>query len=312
MRAGAIATAVLMALVLSGPVRPLAGAQDDEAHSPIYSSTTSLVVLHVTATDRHHAYVSHLGREAFRVFDDGREQPIAFFTSEDAPVTVGLVIDSSVSMWSIRELLVAGAMDFAEASNTGDEIFALAFNEHVRAALPPDEPFTSDPVVLREALTRAVAPVGRTALFDALDAGLTYVARGHHERKVLVVLSDGGDNASATSLDDVRARSQASNVVIYAVALSDRTDPDANPKVLRALAEASGGRMFEPRTASALEDAMKMVADDIRHAYTLGFVPGSADGAFHRLRVTDSGPRMDDVRVRTRTGYLAVAPPEGA
>lgn len=274
---------------------------------PLFSTNTDLVVLHVTVKDNKGTYLSGLSREQFGILEDGRPQTIRVFTSEDAPVTVGLLIDNSSSMWSTRERVIAAATSFAEASHPDDEMFALAFNERVRAALPPSAPFTSDSATLRAALTRAINARGRTALFDAVEAGLAYLAQGQFERKVLVVLSDGGDNASETTFDHVITKTQASNAVIYTVALVDPDQRGANPKVLKQIAEASGGEAFRPANARQVANVLLHIARDIRHTYTMGYVPTNTahDGAFRRLRVIVESPDRRRLTVRTRGGYLA-------
>src|SRR5437016_378610 len=173
---------------------------------PLFSAESDLVVVHATIKDRGGTYVTGLTRDAFAILEDGRLQNAQLFTSEDAPVTVGLLIDSSGSMQPIRKRVIAAAAAFAEASHPSDELFALAFNDNVRPALPPAAPFTSDVAALQDALTNTIRMYGRTALFDAIAAGLDYLGHGRHERRVLVIVSDGGDNASHTTFDEVVTR----------------------------------------------------------------------------------------------------------
>ena len=284
--------------------------QSSEAQPPIFSSRAELVVAHVTVKDRQGAYVTSLPEEAFRVFEDGAPQQIALFTGEDTPVTVGFLVDSSGSMREGRERVIAAATAFAEASNRQDELFALAFNEHVRAALPPSAPFTSDATAFRVALAGAMGAQGRTAMYDAISNGLSYIAKGHHPRRVLVVVGDGGDNASTTTFDQVLKQAQASNAAIYTVGVIDPLERDANPRLLKRLAVATGGESFFPRDVDAVGEVLQGIADDIRHSYTLGYVSSNParDGRFRRIRivVTDSARRS--LRVRTRDGYRAGGP----
>jgi Ca-activated chloride channel family protein len=283
--------------------RPLRAAQDP----PLFTSESSLVVLHVTVRDKQGRYVSGLAHDAFDVFEDGKRQITPLFADEDAPVTLGLVVDTSGSMHGNRDLVLAAAEAFVERSNPRDEIFGLTFNENVKAALPSDMPFTSDPGVLRRAMAAALTTQGRTALYDALDDGISYLSAGQFERKALVVISDGGDNASETSFDQIRARLQASNVVVHAVSLVDPVEPDSNPKRLRQLAEGSGGVTFAPHDARAVRNALEQVALEIRSAYTIGYTPVDVDAApgFRRLRVGVRAPQARSVVVRTRAGYMA-------
>ena len=308
-----LATTVVAAL-LSIPAPRAAAPQPplSVGQSPLFSSRADLVVLHVSVTDRSGADVSGLPQDAFEVFEDKRPQPIQFFLSQDAPVTVGLLIDSSGSMRPNRDLVIAAATAFAAASNPQDETFACAFNDDVNAVLPATAPFTSDPNVLHRALDRAVIPRGRTALYDALSAGLDYVARGTRERRVLVVVSDGGDNASHATADAILTRTQASDVVVYTVALVDDADREANPRILKRLARVSGGEAFEPRTMRDVADALRQIAVDIRHGYTIGYVATNAhdDGRLRNIRVAVRPPDGRRVVVRTRTGYVALDAPE--
>jgi Ca-activated chloride channel homolog len=274
---------------------------------PVFTSDSELVVLHVTVKDRRGAYVSGLPQQAFSVVEDGHAQTVRFFTDTDTPVTVGLIIDSSASMHPNRSAVIAGATSFAEASHARDEIFALAFNEDVHPVLSPTAPFTSDSAVLRSALERRVIGRGRTALYDAISTGVDYLSRGTRERKVLVVLSDGGDNASRVTQEEAARKAQASNAVIYTVALVDPGTRDANPALLKELAQASGGDSFRPEGPLEISEALGQIARNIRQTYTVGYVPTNTarDGAFRRVRVVVTAPPGRPLVVRSRAGYVA-------
>jgi VWFA-related protein len=260
----------------------------------------------VTVKDRAGSYVTGLSEEAFTVLEDGEPQAIHVFGQEDAPATVGIVIDSSGSMAPSRDRMIAAAASFARTSNPEDEMFALAFNDGVRAALPAVSPFTHDPETLRSALVVAIVPTGRTALYDAISAGLEYVAKGSLETKALVVVSDGGDNASAASFDQVLRATQVSNTVIYTVALTDPLERDSNPRLLKKLAEASGGEAFRPKSINAVEEVLRRIARDIRNMYTIGYIPTRvADGRFRKIEIEVAAPGRGGLRVRTREGYVA-------
>jgi VWFA-related protein len=273
---------------------------------PRFSGGTDLVVLHCVVTDSHGRAVHDLRPDAFSVFEDRLPQRVSVFSREDTPVTAGLIIDSSISMFAARDLVIAGATAFVEASHPGDEIFGIAFNEHVRAALPADAPFTSDPSLLRNALDHVIAARGRTALFDAIGAALDYAARGAHKRKVLVLISDGNDNASQATFADVLTRTQATNVVIYSVALKDSASGDAKPAVMKELARSTGGQFFAPARPAEMPGVLRSVAADIRQTYTIGYVPARpADGTFRHLRVSAKTADGHALVVRARGGYLA-------
>jgi Ca-activated chloride channel family protein len=265
-------------------------------------------VLNVNVQDPRGAWVGGLGKGAFAVFEDGTPQEVSLFVAEDSPVTIGVLVDNSISMRENRDLVVAAAGQLAEASHPDDELFALAFNEAVLPVLPPGAPFTSDPSILRRALDRTISARGRTAFFDAVDAGLAYAAKGAHQRRVLVVISDGGDNASQTTFDAVLKRAQAANVMVHAVALVDPLDREANPGRLRELARVTGGATFTPRTPADIPGVLTTIANDIRHTYLVGYRPARApDGAYRSLRVIVTPPAGGRVVVRTRAGYVADA-----
>jgi Ca-activated chloride channel homolog len=287
---------------------PCAAAQD----APVFTTESSLVVLHVTVKDKQGRYIGGLTRDAFDIFEDGRPQAVSFFTAEDAPVTVGVLIDSSGSMYANRDLVVTAATTFVEHSNPRDEVFGLTFNETVLPALPAGTRFTNDARVLKQALADTIKTRGRTALYDAIADGIEYLAGGQYERKVLVVISDGGDNASETTFEQILDKVRASNVVIHAVGVVDPIDPDSNLKRLRELAEASGGIAFRPGDAHQVREALERVALDIRSAYTMGYAPAdTTTGGFRRIRAGVRMPNRKSIVVRTRAGYMAI-PPHGS
>jgi VWFA-related protein len=239
------------------------------------------------------------------VHEDGRPQPIQFFENEDTPVTVGLVIDSSGSMLRRRDSVIAAGMAFAGSSHPADELFTLNFNERVWPGLPPGRPFTTDHDELRRALDRSTAR-GQTALFDAIATGLRRLDEGHRTRKVLVVVSDGSDNASTTRFDEVLDAALRKDVVIYTVGIYDRHDREAKPDLLRQLADATGGEAFFPRALGDVTPLLERVARDIRSSYTVGYAPtAGGDGPRRRqVRVDVRSPDGRKLAVRARTAYI--------
>jgi VWFA-related protein len=274
---------------------------------PTFSASSELVVLHVTVRDRKGAYVGGLAQEAFNVIEDGRAQTVSHFTDADTPATIGLLIDSSGSMYQYRPVTIAGAAAFADSSHPQDEIFAIAFNEYITPVLPAASPFTQDSTVLRAALERNVNSRGRTALYDAISGGVDYLAHGTRERKVLVLLSDGGDNASRTTRDEAVRKAQASNAVIYTIGLIEPDSRDANPQLLKELSLASGGESYRPKGSDGIADALAKIGRDIRHTYTIGYTPTNTarDGAYRSVRVVVTAPPGRPLVVRSRTGYRA-------
>jgi Ca-activated chloride channel family protein len=279
-----------------------AARQDDP---PSFKAGSSdLVVVPVTVTDKQGRLVSDLPRESFAVYDNDRRQDIAFFTHEDTPVSVALVIDNSGSMRPKVGEVVAATLAFARASHPEDELLVIEFNDDVRDALGGRRLSAADVGDLEAAL-RSLRPDGRTALYNALVDGLDHLERATRARRVMVLVSDGGDNASTTSFDEVMARARRSDVTIYSIGLFDEGSRDTNPAVLKRLAEATGGQRFLPRSPGYLLQACERIAREIRTSYTLGYVPTARDGAYHRLRVL-LGDKASGI-VRTRPGYFAGA-----
>jgi Ca-activated chloride channel homolog len=297
-RIQSVAVATILPMLCLLPIPP---------QEPSFRSTSSeLVVLPVFVTDRPDHYVSDLTRDWFTVYDNGRPVEIQFFSNEDTPVTTGLVIDSSSSMRRKLGEVVAAATAFAKASNPDDELFALYFNDEVYDAVP-DQKFllAADLSGLHRALRLLVAQ-GRTSLYDALVTGLERLDGGSRPRKVLVLVSDGGDNASAATLAQVLERARASNAAIYTIGLFDDTDLDRNPRVLKSIANATGGERYLPRSAGPLLQACQHIAREIRSGYTIGYVPPVRDGAYHRIHVEVTAPDNNrKLTVRTRPGYFA-------
>lgn len=274
---------------------------------PTFSSQSDLVVLHAMVEDGRGAPIEGLRETNFLVYEDNRPQQISFFETTDAPASIGLLIDNSTSMSTKRERVVAAAVKFAELSNPDDEVFVLAFNEDVREAWAPRMLEASDLSILRATLLNRISARGRTALYDAIDGGLNRLAMGKHARQVLVVVSDGSDNASRASIDDVLARIRSANAMIYTVALQDPVDRDGNPKLLKRISVETGGESFMPREVDQVPQALEHIARDIRASYTIGYTSTNTarDGTMRRLRVTARHPDGRTLKVTTRGGYVA-------
>jgi len=275
-----------------------------------FSARSDLVVLNIAVTDARGAFVSGLSQDTFKVIDEGQPRKIEFFAEQDAPATIGLLIDASGSMLENRDRVIAGVTEFARASHPDDEFLPLTFNEQVTSVLPQGR-FTNDPATLRDVLTEALVARGLTAFHDALAEAVEKVGQGRYERKVLIVLSDGGDNASKLSLSEAFDRVLASNVVIYSIALVDPLALDQNPKALRRLADGTGGLAFRPSDVSVVGRAFQSIAHDIRSRYTVAYAPpdSDADGHVRRVRVVIEAPGRTGLKVRTRTGYMTDSSP---
>ena len=272
---------------------------------PVLSIKTDLVSLTVTVVDQDGALVPDLRQNDFTVYDNGQPQAIEFFSSEDAAATIGLVIDSSGSMRGRRNDVTAAGAAFAAMCHPLDEFFTLNFNEAVWLGLPPQVSFTEDTGQLRAALAMAPAQ-GLTALYDAVSHGLAHLRRGTRDRKALVVVSDGGDNASRLTLDDVIERARVGDAAIYSVTFFDPDNRDARRHVLKTLARDTGGHAFTVKNAEDLTRSFARIAREIRSGYTIGFTPSdTSHNGFRSIRVVvDTGDHRQ-LTARTRAGYYA-------
>ena len=283
---------------------PSASAQE----RPTFKSNSDLVVLHVSVRDRGGRYVSGLTKESFTVIDDAKPQTLEMFSADEVPATVGFLIDNSNSMRPSRERVVASAVAFAEHSHPQDEIFALTFNEAVQEAWHASVVSETNPAEFASAMSAAIVARGMTAIYDGIMSGLWRLDRARHTRQVLIVVSDGGDNASKSKLEDTLKRVHDSDATIYTVVLVDPLVKDGNPKLLRRLSRLTGGESYQPRRIEDVPEAFERISKDIRSAYTLAYVPtkGDADTA-HRRRTVKVYVRSQDGRVlsvRARDGYF--------
>lgn len=296
---------ILLAGVLGTAAAVAAPRQDSP--SAVFRAQSDLVVLHVNVFDGRSDAVPDLPREAFLVVEDNTAQEITFFSGADVPVAVGLVIDNSGSMITRRSMVLAGGQAFAASSHPQDELFTVIFNEHVRYGLPPTVLFTTSQPQLEAALMR-YPPGGKTALYDAVIAGLDHLDRASLQKHVLVVLSDGDDNASQHSEKEMLERARRSNAIVYAVS---NTNADiglgGDPGVLKKLAEITGGLAYFPKTESKVASAFDEIAANIRRGYSIGYVPTNSarDGGFRKVKVMVRMRDRKNLSVRSRNGYAA-------
>jgi Ca-activated chloride channel family protein len=271
-----------------------------------FSAGVDLVILHPTVQDRKGGFVSGLRKENFQVFEDGSPQAIRVFQHEDVPVAVGLVVDNSGSMGRKRKDVIEAAQAFVRSSNPHDEMFIVNFNERVSAGLPDTELFSASAAELTKALN-GVPAMGKTALYDAVDAGLEHLKKATLDKKVLIVISDGGDNASRHTLSQVLEAAGRSDAIVYTVGLFDEYDEDRNPGALKKIARASGGECFLPQETGEVVRICERIAEDIRNQYTIGYVPSNQrfDDSYRTIRVRAAGKHGGRYIVRTRAGYIA-------
>jgi Ca-activated chloride channel homolog len=272
----------------------------------------NLVVLHASVTNERGQFVPSLKEESFRVFEDKVQQKLAIFRQEDLPVSMGLVIDNSGSMRDKRPEVNAAALALVKSSNPQDEAFVVNFNDDYYLDTVHD--FTSDIQEMKDALERIDAR-GSTALYDAVIGSLDHLKKGTKDKKVLLVVTDGVDNASRRTLDNAVQEAQRSDAVIYAIGLFSDDDLRHNRREMKkarraliALSTATGGLAFFPENVDDTEAICAQIARDIREQYTLAYYPTNSaqDGTFRTVQVEVIPPRgMGKLTVRTRTGYYA-------
>lgn len=288
-----------------GPVfaqSPRSSAQSKEAVVGI-AIPTQLVSLTVTVTDNRGRYFTELDKDNFTVFDSGIAQEISFFSLDDGPATVGIVFDLSGSMNGGKIERAKDALArFIETGHPDDEYSLVGFNDR--------------PLALREGLRDGYALLdgvsrlnarGNTALFDAISTGLEQVMRGGLNKRAIIVISDGQDNRSRTSLNTLKRTIGESGVIVYAVLIKDPL-PRFQGEEMQSLAESSGGLAFNPSSAEQMAETFDRIAIDLRRRYSIGYSPSnfSADNRWRRLKVKVTAPAdAPHLIVTSRKGYFA-------
>jgi Ca-activated chloride channel homolog len=275
---------------------------------PTIAVSVNLVLIPASVTDAHGAFVPGLKADEFRVFEDGRPQQLTVFEVDDAPVTLGLVVDHSRSMGSKLPAVAAAVNSFAHSSNRQDEMFVVDFNDDVSIELMKGKAFTNDPKELQEALA-AVSARGRTALYDAISEGLHHLQYAHWQKKALLIISDGGDNASHLKYSQILAQARQSQALIYSIVLGGSDSVEENPELLRRLSKDTGGIAYFPSTAESVDSVSAKIAHDLREQYTLGYIPRNMKhtDAFRKIEVKVTAPGHGKLHVRTRQGYSPAA-----
>jgi VWFA-related protein len=301
------------------PANPQTPSVEKKGKEYTISVDVNEVVLHATVIDNKGRIVNDLGKDDFHVYEDGASQTVTHFAHADVPVTMGIVIDDSGSMKDKREKVNAAAVIFAKTSNPQDQVFVVNFNDVYYLDTPGD--FASTIEDLKSALDK-IDSRGGTALYDAVIASLDHLKLGNRDKKVLLVITDGEDNASRYSVGEMMASAQKSNAVIYTIGLlgSEETsgifkvrggDARRAAKVLKDLAEATGGDRYLPKSLDEVETTCRQIARDIRNQYTLAYRPSNLkkDGTFRNIRVDAFLPHSrNKLVVRTRPGYFAPKP----
>ena len=303
-----LALPLLLLTGLVGDTAPQAPASTEAQSPPAYqiSVNVDLVVLNATVRDGKGRFATDLGEQNFQVYEEGVLQTIRLFRHEDIPVTVGLVVDHSGSMRPKLGDVIAAAQLFAQSSSPDDQMFVVNFNEKVSLGLPDNLPLSNRPEDLGSAIANTPT-TGRTALYDAVFEARNRLSTGGPEKKVLIVISDGGDNASKHTLADVLKMASQSTTLVYTIGIFDESDRDQNPGVLRRLAGVTGGEAFFPTEYKEVVATCQRIARDIRNQYTIGYLSSSAarPGAFLSIRVAAGAAGHGKLSVRARSGYIA-------
>lgn len=263
-------------------------------------SEVNLVVVDVAVRDRQGKPLANLSKEQFRIFDNGRPKPLAAFAREDSPVSIGLIVDCSGSMMPKTGHLLTAVSALLSGSNPLDETFLVTFNDSVvtGATRPPEE--------IRRTLY-ATPIQGRTALYDGIHQGLAQVAKGKWERKTLVVISDGADNASLRSRREVLHEAMLQHATIYTIGISDIREHGRDPGLLRELASLSGGAAYIDIPVTELVETCRQIAREIRARYMVAFLASDATRQEkRRIRIQVDVP--GGARVSARRAYLAMPP----
>jgi VWFA-related protein len=269
-----------------------------------FRSDTRLVVLHASVVDKHGKLLTNLKQNAFKVFENGKPQVIKRFRREDVPVSLGIIIDDSGSMLTKRSRVEAAALSLVRESNPEDEVFIVNFNDEWYL----DVPFTSDIHKMEQGIAK-IDSRGGTAMRDAISASLDYMKdKAKKDKKVLLIITDGNDNASNTSLEKVVARSNQSDTLVYAIGLFTEEEKHEGAKAKRALNEltsTTGGLAFYPKDVSEVQSLASEIARDIRNQYAIDYTPTiqELDGSYRQIKVEVDAPGKPVVR--TRSGYYA-------
>jgi VWFA-related protein len=296
------AAALLAAAILPGQTKP-----DEET---TFRADTRLVVLHASVADKNGRLLTDLPRSAFKVFENNVEQPIKMFRREDVPVSLGLVVDNSGSMRDKRRKVELAALAAVQKSNPADEVVVVNFNDE---AYDDSEGFTNNVRRLEEALTK-IDSRGGTAMRDAVNMTLDFVRKkGKHDKKVLLVITDGNDTASTqVTLEKLVQKAHDAEVLLYFIGIlsdEDRREAKKAKRAMEALAKATGGSAVFPETAEDVQAVAISMAHEIRNQYIITYSPTNPqlDGTFRTIKVVATGPNRP--LVRTRSGYYAT--PDG-
>jgi len=274
-------------------------------------SDASMVLVPAQVTNAIGAPITDLAKENFRILEDGVEQPITYFASEETPVSVGFLFDSSASMRNKMHQSSQAAAAFFKTANKDDEFFLVEFNEQAKLSVP----FTSDANEVYQRVAH-VRPLGRTSLLDAIHLALVQMKRAQHTRKAIVIVSDGGDNRSRYTVAQIKSAMLESDVQVYSMGIFDpedqrkRTPEEKNgPRLLGELAEESGGKHFSVGNLDDLPAISSQIGEELRSQYVLGYTPPRLEknGKYHQIKLMLTLPPQA-LELRYRRGYFSPRP----
>jgi len=284
-----------------------AHAQQSSLQGRTFRSGVDVTGITVSVRDADGHLVQDLTRDDFEIYEDGEQQPLTQFTQERVPVSLGVLLDISDSMFGQRILDARTAVDrfLFEQLNSEDEFFILAFNHKPHVLTQ----WTQTPVIVHDAL-ESIKPTGGTAVYDAVIESMPLIAKRNKERGALLLVSDGADTASTATFKEVQAALRRSQAFVYAIAIDspDRRaiNHSVNPTTLREITNESGGRTEVVQSTMQIADAAANIADELNHQYVMGFTPPHPpDGKFHTLRVRTKNAAY---KVQSRRGYVADIP----
>ncbi|MFZ0416462.1 MAG: VWA domain-containing protein [Candidatus Sulfotelmatobacter sp.] len=270
-------------------------------------ANADLVLVPVTITDPMNRLVTGLEKENFQLFEGSAGQEIKTFSSEDAPVSLGVIFDSSGSMSSKMDRAKDAVVEFFKTANPQDEFFMITFSDEPEVV----SDFTSSVDEIQGKLVFTV-PRRRTALLDAIYMGVTKMRQAKYAKKALLIISDGGDNHSRYTESEIKAQVKEADVMVYAIGIYDRyfqtQEERLGPELLGQIAELSGGRAFTVENPNDLADVATKIGVELRNQYVLGYRPlnGSRDGKWRKIKVKLLPPKgLPPLKVYARTGYYA-------
>ena len=280
--------------------------QDQEQN--ILRQRTSVVTVNVSVTDKQFRQIGGLAKDHFEIYEDKVRQQIEFFTDEEKPVSIGIVFDLSGSMKDKISRARDALNAFVDTSHSDDDFFLVGFNE--RASLLAG--LSDGKTVLRK--LGMVEPRGQTALYDAAYLGVEKVKEGRHEKRALLIISDGQDNASKYNYGELRKLLKEADVQVYCIGIGEQGPASGSildrqgQLILEEIAQSTGGIAFQPNTYDELRDSVTRIALALRHQYSIGYVPVNEqrDGKWRKIKVRVNAPRgLPSLIVRAKEGYYA-------